>query len=1058
MQDPTDPTLWTADLAINDGVEGDVTVSVADDSYTDVADNLGSGNSDNTAVDTNAPTMTVTINDDGTVSFQFSETPKGFDATDVAVTNGSISNLVQDPTDPTLWTADLAINDGVEGDVTVSVADDSYTDVADNLGSGNSDNTAVDTNAPTMTVTINDDGTVSFQFSETPKGFDATDVAVTNGSISNLVQDPTDPTLWTADLAINDGVEGDVTVSVADDSYTDVADNLGSGNSDNTAVDTNAPTMTVTINDDGTVSFQFSETPKGFDATDVAVTNGSISNLVQDPTDPTLWTADLAINDGVEGDVTVSVADDSYTDVADNLGSGNSDNTAVDTNAPTMTVTINDDGTVSFQFSETPKGFDATDVAVTNGSISNLVQDPTDPTLWTADLAINDGVEGDVTVSVADDSYTDVADNLGSGNSDNTAVDTNAPTMTVTINDDGTVSFQFSETPKGFDATDVAVTNGSISNLVQDPTDPTLWTADLAINDGVEGDVTVSVADDSYTDVADNLGSGNSDNTAVDTNAPTMTVTINDDGTVSFQFSETPKGFDATDVAVTNGSISNLVQDPTDPTLWTADLAINDGVEGDVTVSVADDSYTDVADNLGSGNSDNTAVDTNAPTMTVTINDDGTVSFQFSETPKGFDATDVAVTNGSISNLVQDPTDPTLWTADLAINDGVEGDVTVSVADDSYTDVADNLGSGNSDNTAVDTNAPTMTVTINDDGTVSFQFSETPKGFDATDVAVTNGSISNLVQDPTDPTLWTADLAINDGVEGDVTVSVADDSYTDVADNLGSGNSDNTAVDTNAPTMTVTINDDGTVSFQFSETPKGFDATDVAVTNGSISNLVQDPTDPTLWTADLAINDGVEGDVTVSVADDSYTDVADNLGSGNSDNTAVDTNAPTMTVTINDDGTVSFQFSETPKGFDATDVAVTNGSISNLVQDPTDPTLWTADLAINDGVEGDVTVSVADDSYTDVADNLGSGNSDNTAVDTNAPTMTVTINDDGTVSFQFSETPKGFDATDVAVTNGSISNLVQDPTDPTLWTADLAINDGVEGMLLCRSPMTVTPM
>ncbi len=66
MQDPTDPTLWTADLAINDGVEGDVTVSVADDSYTDVADNLGSGNSDNTAVDTNAPnTPTILITDDG---------------------------------------------------------------------------------------------------------------------------------------------------------------------------------------------------------------------------------------------------------------------------------------------------------------------------------------------------------------------------------------------------------------------------------------------------------------------------------------------------------------------------------------------------------------------------------------------------------------------------------------------------------------------------------------------------------------------------------------------------------------------------------------------------------------------------------------------------------------------------------------------------------------------------------------------------------------------------------------------------------------------------------
>ncbi|MFD1262626.1 Ig-like domain-containing protein, partial [Thauera mechernichensis] len=1052
VQDPTDPTRWTADLTPAAGFEGNVTVEVPAGSYTDVAGNAGSGDSDSTAVDTLAPSVNVTINPDGTVSFVFSEAPVGFEAADVVVTNGSISNLVQDPTDPTRWTADLTPAAGFEGNVTVEVPAGSYTDVAGNAGSGDSDSTAVDTLAPSVNVTINPDGTVSFVFSEAPVGFEASDVVVTNGSISNLVQDPTDPTRWTADLTPAAGFEGTVTVEVPAGSYTDVAGNAGSGDSDSTAVDTLAPSVNVTINPDGTVSFVFSEAPVGFEAADVVVTNGSISNLVQDPTDPTRWTADLTPAAGFEGNVTVEVPAGSYTDVAGNAGSGDSDSTAVDTLAPSVNVTINPDGTVNFVFSEAPVGFEAADVVVTNGSISNLVQDPTDPTRWTADLTPAAGFEGNVTVEVPAGSYTDVAGNAGSGDSDSTAVDTLAPSVNVTINPDGTVSFVFSEPPVGFEASDVVVTNGSISNLVQDPTDPTRWTADLTPAAGFEGTVTVEVPAGSYTDVAGNAGSGDSDSTAVDTLAPSVNVTINPDGTVSFVFSEAPVGFEASDVVVTNGSISNLVQDPTDPTRWTADLTPAAGFEGTVTVEVPAGSYTDVAGNAGSGDSDSTAVDTLAPSVNVTINPDGTVSFVFSEAPVGFEAADVVVTNGSISNLVQDPTDPTRWTADLTPAAGFEGTVTVEVPAGSYTDVAGNAGSGDSDSTAVDTLAPSVNVTINPDGTVSFVFSEAPVGFEASDVVVTNGSISNLVQDPTDPTRWTADLTPAAGFEGNVTVEVPAGSYTDVAGNAGSGDSDSTAVDTLAPSVNVTINPDGTVSFVFSEAPVGFEASDVVVTNGSISNLVQDPTDPTRWTADLTPAAGFEGTVTVEVPAGSYTDVAGNAGSGDSDSTAVDTLAPSVNVTINPDGTVSFVFSEAPVGFEAADVVVTNGSISNLVQDPTDPTRWTADLTPAAGFEGNVTVEVPAGSYTDVAGNAGSGDSDSTAVDTLAPSVNVTINPDGTVSFVFSEAPVGFEAADVVVTNGSISNLVQDPTDPTRWTADLTPAAGFEGTVTVEVP------
>ncbi|NYT66382.1 retention module-containing protein, partial [Alcaligenaceae bacterium] len=120
------------------------------------SDEAGTG----VALDTTAPTVVVTINDDGTVTFQFSEVPFGFDEEDVEVTNGAqIENLRPDPTDPTKWVADLILPDNYDGDITVKVPDGSYTDEAGNPGSGDEDTTAVDTEAPSVTVELQNAGT-----------------------------------------------------------------------------------------------------------------------------------------------------------------------------------------------------------------------------------------------------------------------------------------------------------------------------------------------------------------------------------------------------------------------------------------------------------------------------------------------------------------------------------------------------------------------------------------------------------------------------------------------------------------------------------------------------------------------------------------------------------------------------------------------------------------------------------------------------------------------------------------------------------------------------------
>ncbi|MEQ9880110.1 Ig-like domain-containing protein [Pectobacterium aroidearum] len=106
--------------------------------------------------------------------------------------------------------------------------------------------------------------------------------------------------------------------------------------------------------------------------------------------------------------------------------------------------------------------------------------------------------------------------------------------------------------------------------------------------------------------------------------------------------------------------------------------------------------------------------------------------------------------------------------------------------------------------------------------------------------------------------------------------------------------------DTTPPSVTIVINSDGTISFVFTKPPVGFDLTDITVTNGSVTNLVQDPNDPTRWTATLTPAANFEGEARVSIPDGSYTDAAGIPGTGGSEAVTVDTLPPVASISIDD--------------------------------------------------------------------------------------------------------------------------------------------------------------
>ncbi|WP_252510158.1 Ig-like domain-containing protein, partial [Acinetobacter oleivorans] len=427
-----------------------------------------------------------------------------------------------------------------------------------------------------------------------------------------------------------------------------------------------------------------------------------------------------------------------------------------------------------------------------------------------------------------------------------------------------TVTFTFSEAVTGFDATDVTLAGGTLTGLTTADGGVT-WTATFT-QDGSATAPSISVADNTYTDLAGNLGTGaNLTGLTSDVVAPTLAISATDlnlsvgeSTTVTFTFSEAVTGFDATDVTLAGGTLTGLTTADGGVT-WTATFT-QDGSATAPSISVADNTYTDLAGNLGTGDvldgTDGFVVDIVPPTLAISATDlnlglgeSTTVTFTFSEAVTGFDATDVTLAGGTLTGLTTADGGVT-WTATFT-QDGSATAPSISVADNTYTDLAGNLGTGaNLAGLTSDVVAPTLAISATDlnlglgeSTTVTFTFSEAVTGFDATDVTLAGGTLTGLTTADGGVT-WTATFT-QDGSATAPSISVADNTYTDLAGNLGTGaNLAGLTSDVVAPTLAISATDlnlalgeSTTVTFTFSEAVTGFDATDVTLAGGTLTGL-----------------------------------------------------------------------------------------------------------------------------------------------------------------------------------------------------------------------------
>ncbi|MCT7984187.1 Ig-like domain-containing protein [Laspinema sp. A4] len=991
---------------------------------TDAASNISTPSAPFTVtIDTTAPT--VTINQDAgqpdptagtTVNFEvvFSESVTGFDDTDITVGGTAGATTANITGSGTTYNVAVTGMTG-PGTITASVNAGAVTDVAGNTStaSTSTDNeVSYDDSIPTVTSITRADAdpsnaaTVNYTvtFSETVTGVNASDFSLAAGSIADASITSVTGSGTSYTVAVDTGTgDGTVQLNLTDDdsiinSLSVPLGGAGTGNGDSTGqiytLDKTGTSITSITSSLANGSYRVGQVIPIAVTFDEVVTvtgtpeltlnsGGSATYTNGTGTNTLIFNYTVATGDSATDLETtaLTLAGGTITDAAGNnaaltlpttgsassLGGGK--NLVIDTTVPTVTLAstaasiVNAPFEVSATFSETVTGFAATDISVTNGTVSSLTGSGTNYSFMVTPTG-----SGIVTVNVPTGSATDTA---GNANTAATALtrtaDATAPTVTLastaasTVNAPFEVSATFSETVTGFAATDVSVTNGTVSNLTGSGSNYS-----FTITPTGEGTVTVNVPAGGASDVSGNT------NTA----AAPLTRTANTAAPMATSF--TPAD-NATTVAVGANLVVNFNE------------AVQKGTGNIVIKKVSDNS---VFETIAA-----TDAKITVSGSTVTINPTADLA-------PGTDYY-VEIANGAIKDsagnnyagiagatpwnfktaIAPDTTAPTASSftpADNATTVAVGANLVVNFNE------AVQKGTGNivikkvSDNSVFETIAATdakitvsgSTVTINPAGNLA-------PGTDYY-VEIANGAIKdsagNNYAGIAGATSWNFKTAIAPDTTAPTATSFTPaDNATTVAVGANLVVNFNEAVQKGTGNIVIKKVSDNSVFETIA-------ATDAKITVSG-STVTINPT------ADLAAGT----DYYVEIANDAIKDSAGNNYAGIAGATpwnfktataiAPDTTAPTVTLlastaasTVNAPFEVSATFSETVTGFASSDVSVTNGTVSNLTGSGS-----SYNFTVTPTGSGTVTVNLPAGAVTDA-----SGNS-NTAAAPLTPSFSTTF-------------------------------------------------------------------
>ncbi|WP_256078521.1 Ig-like domain-containing protein [Massilia sp. YIM B04103] len=1233
--------IYTAEFTPNSGLSGLLGgVSLANGSYTDVAGNSGAGAASLAiSIVTLGPSLSISSDvaalksgETATISFTFSSLPLGFALGDIAVSGGVLGNFAVTG-NPLVYTATFTPAANTQGGTaSISVASGAYSDLLGNLGgAGSTPTIAIDTKAPTVTIGSSDSAlsagetaTISFTFSEVPVGFTAGDVIASGGTLSGFGV-TLNPLVYTAVFTPTAGqASGTASISIAGGAYADLAGNAGTaGGTPSISIDTLPPTTAIT--------------GVAFSADTGASSSDLVTNTAAQSISGTLGTplaaderVEVSLDNGVNWSIaSAAVGGSSWTlagqtlaasntlqvrvsDAFGNHGPAYSAAYVLDTVQPGLSISsdasslrVGEVANITFTFSEAPSGFSAADVAVSGGTLSGLAA-TANPLVYTAVFTPSTGVNGGTAgMSVAAGSWSDLAGNGGlAASMPAISLDTQAPAMTITSSasalkagQSATLTFTFNHAPAGFSASDVSVSNGTLSGFAV-TANPLVYTAVFTPTASLAGGAAnISVAAGSYVDTAGNSGSAATGPAiSIDTLAPSLTISSDtaalragQTANITFTFSEAPSGFGAADVTVSGGTLSGLAASA-NPLVYTAVFTPTAGVQGvNAVISVAGGAFTDAAGNSGSsGSPPSLAIDTLAPlttgasvsfsadtgssnsdlltntaaqTLSGTLSallangesvqvsldngatwsaatasagsynwtlagqtlvgsntlmvrvadaagntgpayaaayvlDSGTpgvvisssaaalkggetalITFTFSEAPAGFSAADLTVSGGVLGTLSA-TANPLVYTAVFTPDPGQNGTTaSIVLAAGSYTDAAGNAGAGGSvPGISIDTQAPATTgasvLFSNDSGASATDLITNIAAQDLSGTLNANLAAGESVEVSLDNGLtWTAASASAGSNAWSLTgqtlggAGVLQVRVSDAAGNHGTAYSSSYAFDTAAPSLSITSSkaflssaDTAKLTFTFSEIPDGFTQGDITVAGGTLSGFAASA-DPRVYTAIFTPTAGqASGTASITVAAGAYGDLAGNGGQAAlTPAISYATVAPGVAITSSsaalkagETATISFTFSTAPVGFTASDIAASGGVLSGLAA-TADPLVYTAVFTPAAALAaGSGAISIAAGRFQDSLGNAGTAATmDPIMIDTLAPTLSIGSNasalkagDTALITFTFSEAPASFSLGDISVGNGTLSNLTQS-ANPAVYTAVFTPTAGV---------------
>ncbi|XJC88799.1 Ig-like domain-containing protein [Pectobacterium zantedeschiae] len=832
--------------------------------------------------------------------------------------------------------------------------------------------------------------------------------------------------------------------------------------------DTTPPSVTIVINSDGTISFVFTKPPVGFDLSDITVTNGSVTNLVQDPNDPTSWTATLTPAANFEGEVRVSIPDGSYTDAAGIPGTGGSEAVTVDTLPPVASISIDDVTSdnvinaaesgqtiaVTGKVDNDVKAGDSITVKVGSETYQTTVN--ADGKTWSVNvpgsvLAANSDVSASVTTR-------DTAGNVTTANTSHAyGVDTDAPVASITVDnvtadnvinaaESGqtiAVTGKVDNDVKAGDAVTVKVGSETYQTTVN--ADGKTWSVNvpgavLAANSDVSASVITR-------DAAGNVTTANTSHAyGVDTDAPVASITV-DNVTADNVINAAESG---QTIAVT-GKVDNDVKAGDSITVKvgseTYQTTVNaDGktwsvsVPGSVLAANSDVSATvttrDTAGNVTTANTSHAyGVDTEAPVASITVDNVTSdnvinaaesgqtiaVTGKVDNDVKAGDAVTVKVGSETYQTTVN--ADGKTWSVSvpgsvLAANSDVSATVTTR-------DTAGNTTTANTNHAyGVDTDAPVAAITIDnvtadnvinaaESGqtiAVTGKVDNDVKAGDAVTVKVGNETYQTTVN--ADGKTWSVTvpgsvLAANSDVSATVTTR-------DAAGNVTTANTSHAyGVDTEAPVASITVDNVTSdnvinaaesgqtiaVTGKVDNDVKAGDAVTVKVGTETCQTTVN--ADGKTWSVNvpgsvLAANSDVGASVTTR-------DTAGNVTTANTSHAyGVDTDAPVASITIDNVTSdnvinaaesgqtiaVTGKVDNDVKAGDAVTVKVGSETYQTTVN--ADGKTWSVTvpgsvLAANSDVSASVTTR-------DTAGNVTTANTSHAyGVDTVAPTASITV-------------------------------------------------------------------